>query len=146
LRDLSGVRLAAGDLVYLVVRPVVVALILLFLLFLLRLLVRNNWLAVCLFVLFLVSGAYTGNWQVTVMLGFEIGLFAMAMMRYGLVTFASTSFSAYTLITFPVTLNPSVWYAGIGLAPLFAVLALAVFAFYTSLGGQKVFQGGMLED
>ena len=139
-------RLAAGDLVYLVVRPVVVALILLFLLFLLRLLVRNNWLAVCLFVLFLVSGAYTGNWQVTVMLGFEIGLFAMAMMRYGLMTFASTSFSAYTLITFPVTLNFSVWYAGIGIAPLVTVLALALFAFYTSLGGQKVFQVSLLED
>jgi hypothetical protein len=47
---------------------------------------------------------------------------------------------------FPVTLNFSMWYAGIGLAPLVAVLALAVFAFYTSLGGQKVFQGSLLED
>ena len=40
----------------------------------------------------------------------------------------------------------SVWYAGIGMAPLVAVLALALFAFYTSLGGQKVFQGSLLED
>ncbi len=47
---------------------------------------------------------------------------------------------------FPVALNFSMWYAGIGLAPLVAVLALAVFAFYTSLGGQKVFQGSLLED
>src|SRR5262245_873569 len=146
LRDLSGVRLAASDLVFLVVRPVGVALMYLFLLFLLRLLVRRDWLAVCLFVLFFVAGLYTGNWQVSVMFAFETGVLATAMMRYGLVTVASATFVNYTLIAFPITLNFSVWYAGIGLAPLVAVLALAVFAFYTSLGGQKVFQGSLLED
>jgi serine/threonine protein kinase len=37
-------------------------------------------------------------------------------------------------------------YAGTGLAPLVLLSALAVFAFYTSLGGQKVFAGKLLED
>jgi hypothetical protein len=55
-------------------------------------------------------------------------------------------FAILALNHFPVTLNFSVWYAGIGMAPLIAVLALALFAFYTSLGGQKVFQGSLLED
>jgi hypothetical protein len=31
----------------------------------------------------------------------------------------------------------------IGLAPLVAALTLAVFAFYTSLGGRKAFQGSL---
>jgi hypothetical protein len=68
------------------------------------------------------------------------------MMRYGLVTVTSALLVSYALNNFPVTLNFSVWYAGTGLAPLVALLALAVFAFHTSLGGQKVFQGSLLED
>jgi predicted Ser/Thr protein kinase len=143
---LSSVRLAAGNLVYLAVHPVIGAMIWLFMLFLLRLLARRDWLAVVLFALFFAVPSYTGNWQIsgrTILLN---GLMAVAMTRYGLVATASALFASTTLSHFPVTLNFSVWYAGIGLAPLVAVLALAVFAFYTSLGGQKVFQGSLLDD
>ncbi len=124
----------------------IAALIWLFVLFLLRLLARRDWLAVVLYALFFAVPSYTGNWQFsgrTILLN---GLMAVAMMRYGLVAVASAVFARTALNIFPVTLNFSAWYAGIGLAPLVAVLALAVFAFYTSLGGQKVFHGSLLED
>jgi hypothetical protein len=148
LKGLSGARLAAGNLVLLAVFPVINALMFLFMLFLLRLLARRDWLAVVLLALFSAAGYYTGNWQVSVMHILQFGLPAVAMTRYGLVALAlaSANFAILALGNFPVTLNVSVWYAGIGLAPLVAVLALAVFAFYTSLGGQKVFQGSLLED
>src|SRR5262245_38410985 len=146
LKGLNGARLAAGNLVLLAVWPVFIALILLFVLFLLRLLARRDWLAVVLFALVLVPGSYTGNWQVSAMSILASGLIAMAMTRYGLVAVTVAGFSSYALNFFPVTLNFSAWYAGIGLAPIVAVLALAVFAFYTSLGGQKVFRGSLLED
>ena len=71
---------------------------------------------------------------------------AVAMTRYGMVTWASILFVNYALSVFPVTLNFSAWYAGTGLVPLIAVLALAGFAFYTSLGGQKMFSGKLLEE
>ena len=118
----------------------------LFVLFLLRLLARRDWLAVVLYALVCVPGSFTGNWQVSVRTLLFNGLIAVAMTRYGLVASAVAIFARVALHNFPVTLNFSVWYAGIGLAPLVAVLALAVFAFYTSLGGQKVFQGSLLED
>src|SRR5262245_44506689 len=146
LNGLSGARMAAGNLVLLAVIPVIGALISLFMLFLLRLLVRRDWLAVVLFVPVLFAGFYTENWQVSVTIILQIGLIAVAMTRYGLVVSTVASFAIFALINFPVTLNFSVWYAGTGLAPLVAVLALAVFAFYTSLGGQKLFQGSLLED
>jgi hypothetical protein len=146
LKGLSGARLAAGNLVLLAVWPVILALMLLFMLFLLRLVARRDWLAVVLWALFCVAGFYTGNWQVLVMVFLQFGLLAVAMTRYGLVALAGATFVVFAVINFPVTLNFSVWYAGIGLAPLVAVLALAVFAFHTSLGGQKVFQGSLLED
>ncbi len=146
LKSLSGVCLAAGNLVLLAVLPVVGALIFLFMLFLLRLLARRDWLAVVLFMLVLFPGIYTGNWQFSIMRILLLGLLAVTMTRYGLMASAVALFAGQALSIFPVTLNLSVWYAGIGLAPLVAVLALAVFAFYTSLGGQKVFQGNLLED
>ena len=146
LKGLSGVRLAAGNLVVLAVWPVFGALMFLFTLFLLRLLARRDWLAVVLFVLVFVAGFYTRNWQVSVVPILQFGLIAVAMTRYGLVALAVALFAQLALSSFPVTLNFSAWYAGIGLAPIVAVLAVAVFAFYTSLGGQKVFQGSLLED
>jgi hypothetical protein len=146
LKCLSGARPAAGNLVLLAVWPVTNALVFLFMLFLLRLLARRDWLAVGLMVLIFVALLYTGNWQDSVINILQVGLFALAMTRYGLVALAASVFAVRALYNFPVTLNVSVWYAGIGLAPMVAVLALAVFAFYTSLGGQKVFQGSLLED
>ncbi len=146
LRTLSGTRLATSKLILLAVWPVTGALTFLFLLFLLRLLLRRDWLAAGLCSLLFVAGFYTGDWQSSFTPFLVMGLLAVAMTRYGLVTFASALIAILALHNFPVTLNFSVWYAGIGLAPLVAMLALAVFAFYTSLGGQKVFQGSLLED
>jgi hypothetical protein len=45
-----------------------------------------------------------------------------------------------------ITTDFSAWYAGSSLFTLLAVLALAGYAFYTSLGGQKVFKGKLLEE
>jgi len=146
LISLSGARLAAGNLVLLAVFPGIIALTFLLLLFLLRLLVRRDWLAVVLFALFYGAALYTGNWHVSVMYIVLNGFIAMVMTRYGLVALVVALCVGLALHTFPVTLNFSVWYAGIGLAPMVAVLALAVFAFYTSLGGQKLFRGSLLED
>jgi serine/threonine-protein kinase len=146
LISLSGVRLAAGNLVLLAVWPVIGSLMFLFVLFLLRLLVRRDWLTMVLFVLVFGAGFYNGNWQGSVSTILQVGLIAIAVMRYGLVVVAVATFAHLALNNFPATLNFSAWYAGIGLAPLVAVLALAVFAFYTSLGGQKLFQGSLLED
>src|SRR5262249_37155546 len=146
LKSLSGTRLAAGNLVLLAVWPVFIALMLLFMLFLLRLLARRDWLAVVLFALIFAAPVYAGSWQVLAINILMSGLTAVAMTRHGLLALASLYFSYLALSNFPVTLNFSAWYAGIGLAPLVAVLALAVFAFYTSLGGQKLFRGSLLED
>jgi serine/threonine-protein kinase len=145
LKSLSSVRIAAGNLVFIAVFAVEAALIYLFTLFLIRLLTRRDWLAVGLFAL-LIGVGYAGNWQVLAMSILVNGLFAVAVTRYGLVALAASLFAASALTFFPVTLNFSAWYAGIGMAPLVALLALAVFAFYTSLGGQKVFRGSLLED
>src|SRR5262245_51947946 len=146
LKGLSSARMAASNLVLLAVFVVVFSTVLLFTLFLLRRLARRDWLTVVLYALLIGVVSYTGNWQVSAWSFLANGVVAVVMTRYGLVALAVAYFTNFALFSFPVTLNFSVWYAGIGLAPLIAVLALAVFVFYTSLGGQKVFQGSLLED
>src|SRR5262245_22108659 len=114
LNCLSGARPAAGNLVLLAVWPVVQAGMFLFILFLLRLLARRDWLAVGLFVLFLVSSLYYGNWQDSVIYILQIGLFALAMTRYGLVAFAAGFFAVFVLYYFSIVLIVSVGYVVTG--------------------------------
>jgi hypothetical protein len=46
----------------------------------------------------------------------------------------------------PVTNNFSLWYASSTIFGLSVIAGLAVYGCYTSLGGQKVFAGKLLED
>jgi hypothetical protein len=50
------------------------------------------------------------------------------------------------LFIFPITTDLSAWYFGIGLTGLVLLLAFALYAFHTSLGGQPLFGRASLED
>ena len=47
---------------------------------------------------------------------------------------------------FPLTTQISSWYAGISLAAILFMAAIAAYAFYTSLGGRPIFGGAVLEE
>lgn len=47
---------------------------------------------------------------------------------------------------FPLTTEGSAWYAGISLAGILLIAAMALYGFYTSLGGRPVFGGAVLEE
>ncbi|HEX4951616.1 MAG TPA: hypothetical protein VFZ34_33470 [Blastocatellia bacterium] len=68
------------------------------------------------------------------------------MSRFGLLSLVAALWAGSVLRWFPVTTNFSAWYTGTGLFVAGVLLALAGFAFYTSLGGQKVFSGKLLEE
>ncbi|MBI1766014.1 MAG: serine/threonine protein kinase [Acidobacteria bacterium] len=146
LKILSSLRLTISSLVILPHWAMFIALWFLFFFFLLRILVRRDWLAIALFALIAGLAGYDGSWVdlATGMLLWLIG--ALLMWRYGLVAFASFLLTSYALNNFPYTLDFSRWYAAAGLIPLIALLALASVAFYTSLGGQKVFQVSLLDE
>ncbi len=46
----------------------------------------------------------------------------------------------------PLTTQGSAWYAGIGLAGILLMAAMAFYGFYTSLGGRPVFGGAAFEE
>src|SRR5882762_1104382 len=120
-----------------------------FLMFLLRVVTRRQWLAAGIFVLFWVVLAVLRSKSPIIALVFAcLGYAAVVinLLRFGLVALAISIFVNFLFPLVPITTDFSAWYAGSALFTLLAVLALAGYAFHTSLGGQKVFEGKLLED
>lgn len=145
-----GVRyLIAQGFLHNLIDAILSTLFLFFLMFLLRVLTRRQWLATGIFILIGVSQTASGtsNPMITVVFAcLVIGLGTIALLRFGLLTFAICIFVGGLLRNAPITTDFSAWYAGSTLLVLLAVLALAALAFHTSLGGQKVFAGKLLEE
>jgi hypothetical protein len=81
-----------------------------------------------------------------VIAGLSFAAIVIILLRFGLVALAISIFVVFLLPRVPITTDFSAWYAGSTLFTLLAVLALAAYAFHASLGGQKVFEGKLLED
>jgi len=64
--------------------------------------------------------------------------------RFGLLALIASQFFALLLTTFPMTTDFSVWYASSTIFALAAGLAVAAYAAYVSLAGQRVFKGELL--
>ena len=73
-------------------------------------------------------------------------LIVLAFTRFGLLTVAVSVVIWFWLLPLAFTTNLSAWYASTQFLVMFMVTAFAGYAFYTSLGGQKVFKGKLLED
>jgi hypothetical protein len=145
LSALRGVRSAMGDVAALPFELTVSLYVFLFY-FLLRAALRRTWLAAAVFVL---VGAAVGSQQPEPLLWCLV--FAavwsaelLAMLRWGLLPVA-VGLMVSDLLSFPLTINFSAWYAGYGIIPLALILGLAVWAFHTALAGRRVFREGFLD-
>src|SRR5215470_15746874 len=70
---------------------------------------------------------------------------AVALVRFGLVVLAVGLFGMAVMTSIPYTPDFSTWYASTMLVALLSIIALAVWGFYTSLGGQRLWKGELLE-
>jgi hypothetical protein len=131
------------------------ALAILFLVFLLRLLLRREWAAAALIVLLPTvagtlqtsAGASTGSLLLSAATGAVVGgVLVFVVLRVGLLASAATVVFDNLLRSFPITTQVSAWYFGIGLTGIVLLLAMAGYAFYTSLGGQPLFGRLLTED
>jgi serine/threonine-protein kinase len=117
------------------------------LLLLLRVVLRREWLAGLLFVAVVAVLLLSQGDNLPVQ-GFFAALSGFAFLalltRSGLLAVAVVPF--YELVvTAPVTLDLSRWYAGRSAFVLFVLAAVAVYGFYTSLGGKPLF-GSALDE
>lgn len=116
----------------------------LFLFFLMRLLLRRDWLAGASLGLLLIFGTLTfyGSVSMTlpIVLANAVLLIALTLVlvRLGLLALISMLVASQLLFLVPLTLDASRWYFGYTLGVLFAISALAAYAFYISLGGRSL--------
>ena len=75
-----------------------------------------------------------------------IALTVFLLIRFGLLAVVAAGVFNDLLGSFPLTTQGSAWYAGISLAGILLMAAIALYAFYTSLGNRPVFGGAMLEE
>ena len=73
-------------------------------------------------------------------------IFVFVLYRYGLLALAFALFVSHLWVFFPVTSDFTAWYATDFIISLVICIALAGYGFYTSLGGQPVFKGGLLQE
>ncbi len=66
------------------------------------------------------------------------GLVVLTIARFGLITTLAAHFTAAVINVMPITTNPQSWYAGTTATSAALLVALAVYGFFVSLGGQKL--------
>ena len=123
-------------------------LIFFFMLFLLRVLLRNKWLAAVTFVAIWVAFKSLGSDYLlidVVTMTLTYGLMAFAMIRFGLITLIFSFFVGDLVLNLPMTADLSSWFIGGIIFTYATVAALAVWAFYTALAGQKLWKGEWFE-
>jgi serine/threonine-protein kinase len=120
------------------------AFMLVFLMLFLSLLFRRDWAGAIggflLMATLLISGSL-GNLH-WIGLGLDLlcaSLFVVCAMRFGPLAFMSFLVTFHLWVFFPITTDLSAWYATVFIADLVVLLALAVYSYYISLGGQSPF-------
>ncbi len=74
------------------------------------------------------------------------GLSVLLLIRLGLLALVVSFVFGFCLMHLPLTTQGSAWYADISLAGILLLAAIALYAFYISLGGRPIFGGPVLED
>jgi serine/threonine-protein kinase len=117
-------------------------------LFLLRVLLKRRWLAALAFVAVFAAPQVLASRHLLLEGPMQIALFAIAaiaVLRSGLVTLAAGILTANVLLSVPFTASLASWYAGSSAFVFASVLALALWGFYTSLAGQRLWKADLLE-
>jgi hypothetical protein len=115
-----------------------------FLWIVLLLVVRRTWLAVPLFVIviLIVTGPAPGTAEPAILARrlFLFSLVLFALNRFGVVATAALIYVHNIGMAFPLTADRSAWYAESGLIGIGSILALAGYAFHTTLAGRRLWR------
>ena len=136
MAPVSGIFAAFGPLLFLV---------------LLVTIFRKQWLATIVFwtLYFSVLGlafASGGHWIGWLGIALNATIMVVCISRFGLL--AVVSFQVFFTLSFhnPITAKFSSWYFGNTIFAVVVLLGLAIYGFYISLAGQKIFEAKFLND
>jgi serine/threonine-protein kinase len=142
LESLRGVRATLSLLADMHVAAIISPVALLFLVVLVRFLVRRQWIAAgILWVMFSILGA-SATGPTSLRMAFAaafVGVQLVVLLRLGLLAGIATNLVLVTLgAYFPLVADPSLWYAPLASVGVLYLVALALYAFWTSLAGQPL--------
>ena len=138
---LGGFREAVGYYFNVAGNSIQGALAFFLMLVLIKLIVRNQWLAVLVFIAILTTPRVLGSEHVLLdatvwILAYAVA--ALAVVRFGLIALGIGVFVADVLLNVPYSLDFSNWYAAHNLLIVFSFFAIGVWGFYLSLGGKQL--------
>ena len=140
---LTGGRAALGACLMQIANSILGTLQFFFLLLGLKVILRKDWLAAIVFVaLFALPRGLTSSY-VAIELPTQILVYAIAVLivlRFGLIPLACAIFTVNFLLSIPFTADLSAWYMPTSILALLTVVALAVWGFYQSLGGEPLWR------
>ena len=90
-------------------------------------------------------GVTTGVWTSMIVFIIIYSLAAIALVRFGLVSLAAALFLTDFLLNAPMTADFSKWFIGSTIFVYASAVALALFAFYTALAGQRLWKEELFE-
>jgi len=125
------------------------SLILFFLLFMLVVILKKEWIALgVLGIVLTMFGALVAGGSPTLIPANLISALILIFLlyRYGLLALSAALFYVHLFVFYPVTSDFRAWYATDFLIGAALCVALAAFACYTSMAGQKIFGGKLLDD
>jgi serine/threonine protein kinase len=135
-----GIGSFVSVLLELIIEAICLSLLGIFLLFLLRILLRNQKVAIAawIFLLSNISGfTYSSPWFFALSLVVTT-LLLLVLMRFGLVALVLSNFANIFFQAFPATLDASAWYSHASFAAFAILAAIVLYAFRYSLGGRPL--------
>jgi serine/threonine protein kinase len=138
---LGGFREALGYYLSVATNSIQGALAFFLLLMLIKFIVRNQWLALVIFVGIESTPRLLGSQHLAldfVVWTLVFAVAALAVVRFGLIALGIGVFLADVLLNVPYSLDFSNWYAAHNLLLVFSFFAIGLWGFYLSLGGKKL--------
>jgi serine/threonine-protein kinase len=148
LGGLMGIRSTLAQLMIGMPHAITQSLIFFFLLFLLRVLLRNPWLgaAACVLLFSLLNGLSNDQPLLAGTVAFVLnGLGALVVLRFGILALGVGWFIDNFLPGAQVSVNPSAWYFANTVFILAFVVALATWAFFTSIAGRRLWKSSLFD-
>jgi serine/threonine protein kinase len=147
---LEGTRRILGTWVWHLATSVQGTLTFFFMMFVLRSLLRKPWIAGIAFVGFfaglkILTGPQNHMLSNAIVQLLIYGIASYVVLRFGFLAFGIGLFVADILLNVPITTRLSSWYVGSTVFVLLTVVGLAAWGAYTSLGGQKLWQGEVFD-
>jgi serine/threonine-protein kinase len=136
-----GFRYTTGSLLFDASNSIFETLLFFFIIFVLRVLLRNQWIALAGFLAIFVALNVNSSTNLLTEIPFNavFGLiWAVVLLRFGLLAAMIADSAREILLELPHTLNLSAWYGGNVTIPLILLGLVAIYGFRYSLGGRKL--------